>query len=511
MSPPASLQRAQALVEQALAAHGEHSLVEESGEFEVRLEGMFDLSTRLQGRSPDRDEPTPIVERIVFDASKGTVSYTADIYNYYSSNQIFREIYDDQRRMIYLDLLNSNGGWVPVETVPDIRERFTRVLPGVVLREALDQARTLRHLDAQDSAQPFDIVSYTSMGGDLLSLAIDRKTALLQSLTSVIDMPLLGMVEMSWHWSGYSRHESGAMLPGRLDVLLGERVLKTVSLSIDFGTFPDAFDIPAGIDIGDPPDDIVALDDFVPHGQRPPEVETLAPQVYMVKHLRPGFGLLFVEFDRFVVAVDAPTGWFEMNQIPPRNWSHGDSVSALGEKYLAAIRQTVPDKPVRHLVLTHHHSDHIGGLLPFVDAGANLLAGASAARMAKIASARRSKDRHQCEARPKSPVIEIVDGKRVISDGDMEMQLIELPDGNPKADDYVMVYLPKQKLLYATAFIYPVPEAVFPPKESIPLSVYFVKWLDESGLDIETIYNVHAMNEVESWQLDAIRRMAKNE
>jgi glyoxylase-like metal-dependent hydrolase (beta-lactamase superfamily II) len=353
-----------------------------------------------------------------------------------------------------------------------------------------------------------DVVNFTSIGGDTLNLAIHRKTALLLSLTSVIDMPLLGMVEMSWHWSDYARLDSGAMIPGRLEVVLGERVLKEVGLSVSFGSFPDAFAIPEGIDIGDPPDDILALEDFVPYGQRPPEIEALAPYVYMVKNLRSGFGMLFVEFDEFVVAVDAPTGWFEMNQIPPMNWSHGDSVSALGEKYLTAIRQTIPNKPVRHLVLTHHHSDHIGGILPFIDAGASVFAGASAAHMAKVATTGRSKLSFQGNATPQPLKMEIVDGKQVISDGEMEMQLIELPDGNPKADNYLMVYLPKQKLLYATAFIYPIPEAVFPPKESIPLSIYFVKWLDEAGLDIETIYNVHAMNKVEPWQLEAIRQIA---
>ena len=90
----------------------------------------------------------------------------------------------------------------------------------------------------------------------------------------------------------------------------------------------------------------------------------------------------------------------------------------------------------------------------------------------------------------------------------MAMRLIELPAGNPKADNYLMVYLPKQKLLYATAFIYPLPESVFPPRESIPLSKYFVDWLDASGLDVELIYNVHGMGLVEDWHLQTIRDLA---
>ncbi|GER08465.1 hypothetical protein GCM10007972_26300 [Iodidimonas muriae] len=40
---------------------------------------------------------------------------------------------------------------------------------------------------------------------------------------------------------------------------------------------------------------------------------------------------------------------------------------------LAALAERWPDKPVRDLVLTHHHNDHIGGLQPYVAAGARLV------------------------------------------------------------------------------------------------------------------------------------------
>ena len=510
-TPLASFQRAHGLVEQALAAHGGPSIIKNAGGVEVRLEGTYDLTTRLQGRSPFREEPTPIAERIVYDANSGQVSYDVDMFNYYSSNQKLREIHDDQRRMIYMDKLNAGGGWVPVEMVSDNRERLTRVLPRILLQDALDQAPSLRYVgrDRLDG-QSVEVVNFTTTHGDVLTLAIDGKSRLLQTVSSVVDMPLLGQVEMAWHWTGYGTRADGGVSPDRLQVRLGGRLLKNVKMSTNFGSFPDAFEAPEGVDVGDPPEDLLRLADFVPYGMRPPEVETLAPQVYMVNNLRPGFGLLFVEFDQFVVAVDAPTGWYEMNQIPPMNWSHGDSVSALGEKYLAAIRETVPGKPVRHVVLTHHHSDHIGGLLPFVDAGSSVIAGASAAHMAKLAVSSRAQRPSQEDERSEGPQmnIQIVDGKYVVSDGEMELQLIELPDGNPKADNYLMVYLPKQKLLYATSFIYPVPEPVFPLVESIPLSIYYVEWLDSAGLDVEKMYNVHAMRKVEPWQLDEIRRLA---
>ncbi|MDX1555275.1 MAG: MBL fold metallo-hydrolase, partial [Xanthomonadales bacterium] len=367
----ASFKNAYRLVHESLSKHGDHRAVETAGGFQVRLHGTYDLTTRLQGRSAFRDEPTDIEEHITYDARKGWVSYDADYFNYFSSNQKYREIYDDQGRVIYIDKLNSDGGWLPFEMVPDARERYLRVLPGMLLAEALRHSRSLRSVgESQAGGAVLDVVSFTTPGGDALYLSIDRETRLLSSASALIDMPLLGWTRMSWNWAGYAPGKSGLVNPARLEVRLGDRILKSVDMTTTFGGYPDAFEAPEGVDIGDPPEDLLRRADFVPYGERPPEVETLVPQVYLVKGLRPGFGMVFVEFDEYVVAVDAPTGWYEMNQIPPMNWSHGDAIDALGRKYLRAIAQTVPDKPVRYVVLSHHHSDHIGGILPFIDAGA---------------------------------------------------------------------------------------------------------------------------------------------
>lgn len=193
------------------------------------------------------------------------------------------------------------------------------------------------------------------------------------------------------------------------------------------------------------------------------------------------------------------------------NWSSGDSISAFGTKYIKAIAATAPGKPIRHLVLTHHHSDHIGGLRPFVAAGAGVIGGAAAARLARqMVEAPFSLSPDELIDRVVQPSIEVVRGRRRIADGTMTMELIELPNGNPKADHYLMVYLPEQKILYTTAFIYPVPEAEFPPLESVDLSIYFVDWLDRSGLDVERVLNVHGSGRVEPWHLARIRELARS-
>ena len=511
--PLSSYHRALDLVERSLEAHGGLAEIQAAGGFTLVLKGTFDLTTRLQGRSPSRPEPTPIFERVVYDAEENRVAYDVNWYNYYSSNQDLREVYDSSGRVLFVDKLNRNGGWLPRETVPDIRERVTRLLPTMLLADALAQRKTLRYIGRDRHAgQPVDVISYTTIAGDLLTVSIDSEHHLVESVAAVIEMPLLGDTPMTWRWFHYEATDKALPIPRRLEVRLGDKVLKEAAVSLDLGIDDSAFGPPAGIEVDDPPDRISPLNEFVPYGQRPPQVEEIAPDVFIVNGLRPGFRVLFVEFSDFVLAVDAPTGWYEMNQVPPMDWSHGDSTAALAKKLRRAIRETVPGKPLRYVVLTHHHSDHIGGLRAFAEENVTFVAGEAAASMAQgalnVRSTMTADDwRHGNDA----PDIEVVRGERVIADGSMAVRLIELPDGNPKADNFLIVYLPREKLLYATAFMYPIPEAVFPPKESIPLSRYFVEWLDNSELEVDHIYNLHGMGRVEPWQIETIRNLSRRD
>ncbi len=503
-----SYQAALSVVERSLAAHGGIDDITDSGVV-VELEGSFDLSVRMQGRSPGRSEITPIKERIVADLAGDRLRYEIDWFNYFSSNQQLGEIYDSDGRVPFLDFRTKSGGYLPRETVVDAKERYQRVLPNVLLADALQRRQTLQNLGPRaDTGTAYDRVSYVTEAGDLLTLHIDQESRLLASASTIIDMPLLGDVEVEWRWDRYAKRQD-LTAPRRYRVFLDGKQMKDATMAVALGADAGGFDAPPDFSIGPRPEVLEPRTTFVPYGGREPIIDRVAPEVYLARSLRPGFQLLFVEFADFVLAVDAPTGWYEMQQIPPMNWSTGDGTSSLGEKYLRAIKTAVPDKPLKYVVLTHHHSDHIGGLRPFIAEDVEILAGVSAAQMAKQAAASTfTLSPDALTGSQSKPIITVVDGEYAVENGDMEVRLIELPDGNPKAQNYLMVYLPKQKILYTTGFIYPVAAADFPPPESIDLSIYFVEWLDQSGLDIEKIYNVHAGGLVEDWHLEKVREIA---
>jgi glyoxylase-like metal-dependent hydrolase (beta-lactamase superfamily II) len=112
---------------------------------------------------------------------------------------------------------------------------------------------------------------------------------------------------------------------------------------------------------------------------------------------------------------------------------------AAAEAYVAEIRK-ITQAPIRYVIYSHHHPDHIAGGKPFKDAGATFVAH-------KVA-----KDRLTQMARPDIVIPdETVDDKRTITLGGTEVELLYV--GKNHSDNSLVMRLPKEKLLFAVDFI----------------------------------------------------------
>jgi len=102
--------------------------------------------------------------------------------------------------------------------------------------------------------------------------------------------------------------------------------------------------------------------------------------------------------------------------------------------YLDEIRK-VTSQPVKYLVYSHHHYDHIAGGQPFKDAGA------------KIIAHKRAKERLAVIKDPHTPLPdEVFDKKRVIKLGGTELELTY--HGLNHSDSTIAMRLPKEKILF---------------------------------------------------------------
>jgi glyoxylase-like metal-dependent hydrolase (beta-lactamase superfamily II) len=127
--------------------------------------------------------------------------------------------------------------------------------------------------------------------------------------------------------------------------------------------------------------------------------------------------------------------------------------------YVAEIRK-VTNQPIRYVIYSHNHFDHIAGGKPFKDAGATFI------------SHKRAKERLDQIKDPHTVLPdETVDNNRTIRLGDTTLELIYV--GLNHSDNSLVMLLPKEKIIFAVDFI---------PVGSLPgrgmIDSYPIEWED---------------------------------
>ena len=110
------------------------------------------------------------------------------------------------------------------------------------------------------------------------------------------------------------------------------------------------------------------------------------------------------------------------------------------DTYVAEIRK-VTDKPIKYVIYSHHHFDHIAGGKPFKDAGARFLSHKRAQERLAVL-----KDPHTI-----LPDETMGDAKHTIRLGGTTLELHYL--GLNHADSTIVMLLPKEKVLFAVDFL----------------------------------------------------------
>jgi glyoxylase-like metal-dependent hydrolase (beta-lactamase superfamily II) len=191
---------------------------------------------------------------------------------------------------------------------------------------------------------------------------------------------------------------------------------------------------------------------------------------------------LAIALDSGVVVVDPP--------------QHEDRSLAV----IAAVTARWPDKPITHLILTHHHHDHSGGIRAYAAIGAELIVAQG--------------DRDfvtQCLARPHTirpdtlaatatrPTIRTVaDTSLSLGGGAIEIYRIS----SPHSAENLVVYVPRAKLLFNADLFNPglVPPGVPPPPYWLTFSQDFRRQVEALNLDIEVLLGAHGALEGRPFQ-----------
>jgi glyoxylase-like metal-dependent hydrolase (beta-lactamase superfamily II) len=168
---------------------------------------------------------------------------------------------------------------------------------------------------------------------------------------------------------------------------------------------------------------------------------------------------LIVAMPSYLVVIDAP-----QSEAQSR-WT----IDAAKAKY--------PGKPIKYLVLTHHHMDHIAGARTYVAEGATVIAGSpDKAHLAKVfrASHRLHPDALQLHAKA-ATIIEVKD-RFSLKEGAEELRLYRIT--NPHAQGMLIGYVVRENLVYVTDLYSPGRDKV-----KTPNSVAFYELLPKLGLE----------------------------
>jgi glyoxylase-like metal-dependent hydrolase (beta-lactamase superfamily II) len=151
---------------------------------------------------------------------------------------------------------------------------------------------------------------------------------------------------------------------------------------------------------------------------------------------------------------------------------------------IAKARELRPDKPLTHVVNTHHHFDHSGGVRGAVSEGLAVITQKANAQFFEDAIKRPHTIVPDALAKnPKPLKLEVVDEGMELADSSMTVQLYRI-DGNPHGDAMLMAYLPKERILVEV-------DAFSPGAAVQPYAANLLENITKRNLRVDRIVPLH--------------------
>ena len=187
-----------------------------------------------------------------------------------------------------------------------------------------------------------------------------------------------------------------------------------------------------------------------------------------------GANSVAVEFKDFVAIVESPT-------------NEQRSIAVLDE-----TRRLVPAKPIRYLVNTHHHFDHLGGIRTFVAEGATIIThqrNRDFYERVVFSPAPRTLEPDRLSITPRAPVFETLNERYALSDGTRVLEIYAVP-GLAHNQNMLIAYLPKEKIVIE-GDLYTPPAAGAPAPAVNASNRTFRDTVQRLKLDVAQIASIH--------------------
>jgi Metallo-beta-lactamase superfamily len=288
--------------------------------------------------------------------------------------------------------------------------------PLVIVRAVLDDPAT--KLSGFRAAAGQQIVEIETGKGEHLTLAIDATTKLPSRVTSMSYNANLGDVAIDTAFADY-------------ETVNGLKLPKRITTTID--RFPQ-FDLQISKNTVDADAAGLAAPDSVKNAPVPPNA---APIVVTAEPVAKGIWWLagsgnhrsvVFEFDDHLVLFEVP-------------------LNEARSKAVIDKARSLSSKPLTHVIVSHHHFDHSGGIRVAVAEGLTVITYKDNIPFFKdLLSRKHSIVQDELAKNPKDAKFESVDDALTLKDASMEVQLYHLKD-NPREGTNLFAYVPKDRIL----------------------------------------------------------------
>ena len=331
----------------------------------------------------------------------------------------------------------------------DRRAEFLRH-PVTSVRAAMDQSARVTNLRTEKGQQFVDV---TTADGLSFTLGIDAGTRLPARVVTAANHTNLGDVLITTTFADYQRF-GAVQLPARLTTSTDDFVTSEVRVT------RHVINAEAG-ELRAPP----AVASAPPPAQQPINVtvEDVSPGVWLLAGGSHHSAL--VEFSDHLMLIDAPQN------------------DARAQAVIAKARELRPAKPLTHVVNSHHHFDHSGGIRAAIAEGLTVITHEGNARFIEEIARRPHTRVPDALAKKPAPLkLETVADEKVVTDGKMTVHLFPAPGEH--SETMLIAYLPRERALIVID--------LYEPGEAVHMFARrFLDDLEKRNLRVERIIPLH--------------------
>jgi glyoxylase-like metal-dependent hydrolase (beta-lactamase superfamily II) len=316
---------------------------------------------------------------------------------------------------------------------------------------------------------PVNYVSITALGKYHVTASINERNEI-EFVTTHVANPMFGDMLYEWHYGPYMQF-GAVKFPSFIHHDEGDVRLNPAHNGMEIQVSDVQANAPVKVLT---PNDSA---EKIPGGSvAPVESKQLADGVWYIGGIR--HASVAVEFRNFITVIEAPL-------------NEKRAIAVIDE-----VHRLLPNKPIRYLVNTHHHFDHSGGMRTFVAEGATVVTHRMNSEFYEevvFSPVPRTLEPDRLSLlnadQLPNPVMELVSGKYVVSDGTRTLDLYPIPPFGHTAD-MVIAYLPRERMVI-NADMYTPPEKGKPlPKPNEDTRALF-ETIQRLGLDVSTHVGLH--------------------